>query len=270
MFKGNKESKARFEMIYNAALECKDDSSLVSMVYDMVDILVACDEAYITEMAPGAMGIHPGNRMGKRMLAQTMQRKGAKIKKAGFTFKLCPPEKAVGFENDPDKNDCVNHTMWVTESDELFGTYQGGAIRAGSCGCSHLNQWLHAVACKAKSLNEDLCDKGSDRFSPHIVCGSNEQLSTALVKGLKWTIIKFTVLHEYKLLAQLITRGLNVEHHVGEGDRSMCGNRICLFCFLFLFVVYIYICICISICICIYPSAPSGPTQPLGIPHGAT
>ncbi len=214
----SQQSKGTFDKMYKDATECTDTNQLVSMVFDMIDVLIEDGLAYIEHMHPSHMGISPGNRGGKKMLGQTMQKKGFKIKGAGFTFKLCGPDKAVAFENDPDTNNCEKHTLWVTDS-ELFGDYRIGSVRAGSAGCSHLNQWLFAALSGAKSIYPDMCDKNSDRFSHHILADSNKQLALALSKGLKWTLIKFQAERLYPLLPQLVQRALNVEHHIGEGDR---------------------------------------------------
>lgn len=218
LFSGADTKLKEFEMLYNAAIEIKTDAHLVKIVFDMVDVLLKSGNAYQGDVHPTHMGINEHNRGGKKMIATSMQKKGAKIKNAGFVFKLCGPEKAIAIENDPNTNSTEKHTFSITESDEYFGDYKLGQIRAGSIGCSHLNQWLMAITSKAKSMYPDLCDPGTDRLSPYLLAKNNAELAAALEYGLKWTVIKWQVAKLYPQLASLISRALNVEHAIGEGD----------------------------------------------------
>ena len=218
----NAEKQQQFDQLYSAATDAKETGQLVGVVYEMLDILKDSGYAYIEDMHPLHMGIHPANRSGKKMVAVTFQKKGFKIKKSGFTFKLCGPDKAVAFEDDPVTHNCELHTVWVAGSEE-FGNYKPGTVRAGSVGCSHLNQWLAAVVSGAKSKYPELCDQNSDRFSTRLLGAANKQLAAALANGLKWTVIKSCIERMYPQLPSILQRALNVEHHIGEGDRY----RIC-------------------------------------------
>ncbi len=46
----------------------------------------------------------------------------------------------------------------------------------------------------------------------------NDELRSAVEKGLDWTLIKWQVEVDYPELPSIIQRGLNTEHHVAEGE----------------------------------------------------
>ena len=212
-----KNQETAFATRYNSCLSCKDTTQLVSMIYSLIEQLHAADEAYIVRLPPHHMGIHPKNRSGKKMIDKTMQKKGRTIHAVGFTFKLCGPSKAVAFEEHPQSRYCETHTLQTTGS-ELFANYKSGNIRGGSVGCGHLNQWLAAVRDGAESPYEQLCESKSTRISKQRVTANNPDLADAVENGLTWTMIKWTIEMKYPELPTLIQRGLNVEHHIGEGE----------------------------------------------------
>ena len=111
----------------------------------------------------------------------------------GFTFKLCGPDRAIPFENNPTTNNCEKHTLETTRTSEYFANFVKGSIRGGSVGCGHLNQWLAAVKDGAKTIYSKLCDPGKDTISTHIVTNSNEELKTAVQHGLIWFMVRYTI-----------------------------------------------------------------------------
>ena len=214
----NEDLKREFESIYNEAVnEHKtQEAEIVSAVLTLIDILKKDNGAYENEVPPRQVGIHPSNRGGKKMMAITFQKKGNKVSKAGFTLKLVGPDKAIAFE--ANGTDVENHTLWIA-AEPGFGNYSRNAIRIGSCGCSHINQWLMAVSSNAKCLFKEFAEPGTDKYNIRIRKTTNKELAHALEWGLKWTIIKSSAATTYKELPALIQRALNVEHHIGEGDR---------------------------------------------------
>lgn len=185
----------------------------------MIEILARSSEGYTCYIDPKQMGIHPKNRSGKKMQSKTMQKKGYKIVNVGFTTQLCGPDKAIAFENNPITNNVENHTMRLT-ADEHFATYVVGSIRAGSAGCSHLNQFIAAVKDGAKTYYADLCERGSDNISTSLVAGKNSELEKVISSGLQWFVIKYQIEDKYPELPLLVQRALNVEHHIGEGGHN--------------------------------------------------
>ena len=207
------------DLMYTKAQSCKDDAKLVQIVYKMMSICIDANEAYVQNIEAKSVGIHPTNRSGKFMKDTKMHKKGYKIFKVGFTRVLCKPDKAVCFEED-DQKSCETHTMQITSRSKMFGQYVSGTIRVGSVGCSHLNQWIHAGNCGAETPYPDLCEPGKKTMSKYIMVGDNEELDKVMENGLAWTVMKKTLVSEYGYveLPSIFQRGLNVEHHIGEGD----------------------------------------------------
>ena len=141
----NMRVSARFDELYQQATSMKEEVQLVAIYFEMIVILKELEHAYEVQVPPKNMGVRPYNRSGKKMQPTTMHKKGSKIYNVGFNLKLCGPDKAISFENNPKTKHCEVNTIALTKSSPMFGTYKPGNVRGGSCGCSHLNQWLSAV-----------------------------------------------------------------------------------------------------------------------------
>lgn len=139
----------------------------------------------------------------------------------GFRLELCNSDRAIAVEINPRSSKIEDHTIANTSSSPLFAKYEKGVIRGGSCGCGHLNQFLAAVGDGAQTSYTELCDPGKDRFSPRLVADKSEQMAQSIEKGITWTMIKYAVEEQYPEFPAIIQRGLNVEHHVGEGAHEI-------------------------------------------------
>ena len=213
------ENKRVFDEMYKKACELKDEAKLVTLMYHMLKLLRDAQLGFDTQVHPKQMGIHPKNRSGKKMVATTMQKKGNKIKNVGFATALCGTDRAVAFEVNPMTNHIEDHTIATTSASKLFATYEKGVIRGGSCGCGHLNQFLAAAHDGAETQYSDLCDVGDTKFSWRVVAKGNVDFENAIQNGIVWFMIKWEIERDYPELPSIIQRGLNVEHHVGEGSR---------------------------------------------------
>ena len=77
--------------------------------------------------------------------------------------------------------------------------------------------WVVALVDGAETPHEELCEIGKKVMCERLVVGDNDDLKHVINKGLQWTIIKWEIEIDYPELPSIIQRGLNVEHHVGEG-----------------------------------------------------
>ena len=124
------------------------------------------------------------------MVGEDMNMKGAKIVNVGFTFKLCGKDRAIAFENSPETNHCEAYTIKSTIGNPMFHQYAAGTVRGGSVGCGHLNQFLAAVGCEAKTTEASLQTPGKTTIDSHRIKSGNRDLVLVVVEGLEWTIIK--------------------------------------------------------------------------------
>ena len=222
------QKKKKFDAMYNGATAMdKSDTQLVTLCYTMLDMLVGVDGAYKAKVNPLHMGIHPRNRGGKKMPDSKVHTKGSKVIKVGFNLKLCGPEKAIGFEDNPKTKHIEKHTMATTAGNQYFAQYPAGSIRAGSVGCSHLNQYLAAGVYGAKTHFPDdkICEDGTDVMSKKQMLLINDDIDDAMTGGLTWTIVKWSIEESYPLLPEIFQRALNIEHHIGEGT---CFFLLCI------------------------------------------
>ena len=213
-------TKVAFDKLYKQAAQMKENAQIVHLVYQMIDIMHKAEESYLATVPAKNMGIHPQNRGGKKMVAFKMQTKGKKVYCVGFNLKLCGPDRAIAFEENPHTSHCQQHTAKVCENNLYFA--KPHAVRGGSVGCSHLNQFIAAVDAEVKTFfPEKLSEQGSDTISKTLVSKKNDDMTNTLEKGLTWTMIKWQVEEAYPQLPDIIQRALNVEHHIGEGLGSI-------------------------------------------------
>ncbi len=209
---------ATFEKLYNQALACKDgDTKIVKLFDQMLTILILSGEAVEMELPPKMAGIHKANRFGKLMVHRTVHKKGAKIVRVGFSWKLCGPDKAVAFEDDPETRSCERVTIELTSSSDRFATYTPGNVKVGSVGCGHLNQFLASVGDNVPTDEASLCEHGGSTMSSTLLCAKDEGLKKAVNTGLRWTVVNHGIEKDYPMLPSIFQRALNVEHHVGQG-----------------------------------------------------
>ena len=99
------------------------------------------------------------------MTPSAVHRKGAKIVRVGFSFKLCSPDKAVSFEVSPKRDHIETFTNGTTATTSMLADYAPGTIKFGSVGCSHLNQFLAACNALATTEEEKLTESGSQTIA---------------------------------------------------------------------------------------------------------
>ncbi len=210
------DAKTTFTRMYNNLSTSKDKAKLVQGVEVMITLLLGCGLAYMLEIPPKLMGVHPSNRGGKGMVAQACHRKCYKIVTVGFSFTKCTPDRAVGFEDNPVTRIIDIHTQKMCASSKGFADLSEG-VRFGSVGCGHLNQFLAATTDCVETDEAGLCEVGSTTIARDMLTSKDTQLKLAVTNGLKWTIVKHEVDAEFPLFPSLVAKALNVEHHVGEG-----------------------------------------------------
>jgi hypothetical protein len=211
------DAKRVFDETYKKACALNSGDKLVSLMYLMLKLLREAQMGRDTRIQPKQMGVHPKNRSGKKMVPNTMQKKGIKITNVGFAQALCGIDRAIGFEVNPMSKHIEEHTIATTSASPMFAKYEKGLVVGGSVGCGHLNQWLAAVGDSAESSYSDVCDRGETKLSAHLVAKDNVEYELAIEKGIVWFLIKWEIERDYPELPNVIQRGLNVEHHVGEG-----------------------------------------------------
>ena len=92
-------------------------------------------------------------------------------------------------------------------------------IRYGSLGGGHLNQFLTSVNARCPTSEEFLWEHMGTRIVDKVrLCASDPVLDDLCHNGLTWTIIPHSIGSAFPLLADMVQKALNVEHHIGEGE----------------------------------------------------
>ena len=133
---------------------------------------------------------------------ESMFAKGEKIRTVGASKHLCGPDKAWCIAQNPATREVDIWTRATAGYSERFGPCSPHII-AGSIGCSHWNQYLHAMNSnpeKATFFAEDPI------------------LKELCEDGLSWSMVSIEVVTRYPKLGEIMSKTLNIEHHVGEGE----------------------------------------------------
>ena len=210
------DQRLRFEAAYNMSTGLGDGDTKVIANYDIM-FAVLKEAGLISEMRlpVDTVGVHIANRGGKAMSGVAMQAKGAKIVAVGVSHNLCLPSRAVCFAAHGDE---VRERMHATVAhSKLFGTV--GDPRFGSVGCSHLNQFLHAVRDRAIA-NEDILKSMStgNVIDTDRLYKEDDALKQLCLNGLLWSVVSAKAETAYPQLPHVMQQALNVEHHIAEGE----------------------------------------------------
>ena len=178
------DQKKEFDSIYAKAIKLKEGNKLVQLMYMMLKLIRESNNGYEVRCPPKQVGIHTKNRSGKKMVGETMQKKGRKIVNVGFRPELCGTDRAIAIEVNPNNKDIENHTIDTTIASPLFAKYERGVIRAGSCGCGHLNQFLAAISSECEvppafhGNSDSFGAQGGTKLDKHLLCKSQDSQMT--------------------------------------------------------------------------------------------
>ena len=209
-----------FQQAYdsNASASDRDHTRIVTNYDIMMDAMKRAGLLQQLQLPPRSVGVHPVNRGGKTMSGLSMMAKGAKILMVGASRKLCGSDRCIAMEDPPGASTTYNRMVEIAKGCPMFAQ-PSQHIRYGSLGGGHLNQFLTSVNARCPTSEEFLWE----HMGAHIVdkarlCASDPVLDDLCHNGLTWTIIPHSIGSAFPLLADMVQKALNVEHHIGEGE----------------------------------------------------
>lgn len=231
------EQQSAFEKLYESAVQMDEDSRLVQIKDEMLDILTQSGESRRKFMHPKAVVPHVKNRAGAKMQWKKIFEKGSKIIKVGVSLKACGPDRAVAIEAAAN-GDSIKSFVDHCKTSPHYAKFNADSIDGESVGCGHWNQFLACIVDRVevpKEFQEALCEPGRKHLDPDRLCRSQPALRQLLNHGLEFTVIPKRIELKYPRIPDILQKALNVEHHIGEGDQiyfiSVCHARLSLmFC----------------------------------------
>ena len=223
--------KVEFEKLYNVACDASE-ARLVQLKDSMLELMIESGVARIKYLPPKCVVPHPKNRGGSQMQWRKIFQKGSKIISVGVSLQECGPNKAVAF--DVGKDAALAHISLCKTSVHYPSFTDPEAVEAGSVGCGHWNQFLACIHDKVevpKEFQAKLCEVGYTRLDPQRLCRDQPALKPLITQGLQFTLIKSGMEAYYPQLPHILQKALNVEHHIGEGQRM---------------------CVCVCVCVHVY------------------
>ena len=183
----------------------KGDGKLCTTVETILQRCLEQNQAYRAQIQPGHVGIHPRNRDGGGVSWPHCHKLGNDLVTLGFLWEEC--RHAVCVEDDDKKTIAEFTANFVAASKPHLAQVDARDIRYGSLSCSHTNQFLCAaiagVPCSEPALSE------GQRMSRAKVCRDDDEMRTALDKGLKWLVLRAGTVQMYPALPDLIQSARN-------------------------------------------------------------
>ena len=121
---------------------------MVAHVDEITKLLSASGLTYRMKIPPRMVGVHPKNRFGYGVQAQSVHKLGSEIVASGFSVAAC--SHACAIEENPDDRRIELFTRTLTSGTEKLAQVTPGETKVGSLSCSHTNQWLRCVPLRLK------------------------------------------------------------------------------------------------------------------------
>lgn len=180
----------------------KEDSRLVSVVEEVLQLLEADKMAWRVRIPPLLVGVHPENRNGYGVSAPEVHRLGSDVVSMGWS--PAATYHAVCVEDSDGK--VGSFTEKLAKASPGLGSVSASQIKYGSLSCSHTNQFLVALHCEVESEHTNLTVDG--RMSPNKL-SKDPMLKDALENGLTWLVISGSVPATYPSLCELVQAARN-------------------------------------------------------------
>ena len=216
--------KKEYNSIYKAACSAKDDARLVQAKDAMMEILLQCQMAELKFMKPKKVVPHIANRGGSKIQWTKIFEKLAKIITVGVSKAACGHDRAVCFSvTEKDRSSAIAHVEVCKISPHYANFVDPDIVDGASVGCGHWNQGLANIEDEVLvpvEFREKLCEKGKDHLDKERLCKTQPVLRSLLDTGLQWFCIRPEVQIDFPQTATILQKALNVEHHIGEGQRN--------------------------------------------------
>jgi hypothetical protein len=209
-----------FKEAYDSSASTSDrDQTRIVHNYDvMMDSMKRSGLLQQLQLPPHNVGVQAANRGGKTMSGKSMMAKGRKIIKVGASRKLCGPDRCVAMEDAPGSTATYDRMVATAAGCNMFAS-PSHHIRHGSLGGGHLNQFLTSVNARCPTSEALLWEPmGNKVIDKDRLFASDPVLKDICQYGLMWTIIPHAIGTTFPLLADMVQKALNVEHHIGEGE----------------------------------------------------
>ena len=162
----------------------RNRTKLVSLVDEIDAKFRESGYAYKMQLPPEMVGIHPGNRDGYGLHADSVQALGVDIVKAGFSW--AATSHACGME-DADA-EIERFSMTLVADSECLPKFRENDIKIGSLSCSHTNAFLLSAKQGVASHMDVIAENGF--ISVAKFCRDDSAMQEAIAKGLRWLIYK--------------------------------------------------------------------------------
>ena len=223
LFKDN-DTYERFKRAYDASADISDGaaSNIVANYDQMMSCMTESGMVQELLLPPHVVGVHVANRGGKMMSGAAMMARGARIVTVGTSKALCGPSRCVCMEDPPNSTITYDRMVQTAASCPMFAK-PSKLIKYGSLGGSHLNAFLNSVNAMCPTtesvLQQTFTDVGATSpIDKARIFNSDRVLADICTQGLRWSVVHHSMGTTFPMLADMIQKALNTEHHIGQGE----------------------------------------------------
>ena len=214
----------RFKRSYDAIADTSANANMnIVSHYDcMMECMKSSGQVQELLLPPHVLGVHPANRGGKMMSASAFMARGARIVQVGTSKQSCGPSRCVAMEDAPTSTATYDRMLATSATSSMFSRPSKNT-RYGTLGGSHLNEFLKAIndMCPTNEscLQRAAIDPGvSSCIDKDRLFHEDPVLADICTHGLRWSIIHHAMGTTFPMLASMVQKALNTEHHIGQGE----------------------------------------------------
>ena len=172
-------------VVHAAGLAELEAAQLRSKLDEVKELALAANLAYLLQIPPSLVGIHPGNRSGWGCSGTDMQKLGHDIVVIGWSN--AETLSAICFEDLPDGRG-AKFTEGLQKQSEQLPQQSEQSIRFVALACTHTNQFLLAVQQGVRCSLPVIGENG--HMSKAKILEKCPRMADPLEKGLQWFVFK--------------------------------------------------------------------------------
>ena len=191
-----------------------DESSLVQLRDDALELLLESDLLYLVVVHPRQVGVHPSNRGGSGVQADRVLNKVYEFDRFGFSLVQC--SNAVLVERKQQDYEDWNIQL-VAKAPHALAHVDRGTLRYFTLTTNHTFQALRVIDAELPCDNPKVCQNG--RISKDLLMAKNKRVRTALTQGIAdCKVVREEVEEAFPGLIELIIKADNIPAQMAHAD----------------------------------------------------
>ena len=172
-------------------------------------VLKGAKLAWISQVAPDMVGVHPGNRSSLGVGASEAHHHGARIVQSGWSWSKASDVSALECPPPPYDRDAQQMNKLYVDMSE-GGIPPLRLLKLLSIGGAHTNTFLRSVQAESKCACSKLADSRG-RFNRSEITCNRDGLREAVETGMKWTVFHWQVADVFPGFVDFAVKAMNTD-----------------------------------------------------------